>query len=84
MGMRIENECCNCATESYPCLGSRCDRRKVKHFFCDECGAEESSEDLYVVEDGLDHKELCRECFIEYQDTNCTRVSDLEKEGYYD
>jgi hypothetical protein len=34
---KIENECCGCATESYPCLGSACPNRNVKHYYCDKC-----------------------------------------------
>ena len=53
---KYENECCGCATESYPCLGSACPNRHVPHFYCDKCG--EDVEELYKV----DGEELCEEC----------------------
>ena len=52
---RIENDCCDCATESYPCLGNSCSKRNVEHYYCDECGDETK---LYEFED----KELCIDC----------------------
>ena len=54
--IKYENECCGCATESYPCLGSSCPNRKVPHLLCDRCG--EDVEELYKV----DGEELCEEC----------------------
>ena len=50
-----ENECCDCATPAYPCLGDICSNRKVKHCICDECG-----DDVDELWDGL-----CRDCFLE-------------------
>lgn len=35
--VKYEDECYGCATESYPCLGSACPNRHVKHLYCDEC-----------------------------------------------
>ena len=54
--IKYENECCGCATESYPCMGSACPNRNVPHFYCDKCG--EDVEELYKV----DGEELCEEC----------------------
>lgn len=54
----MENECCGCATENYPCLGSACPNINVPHLYCDKC--EEEVEDLYKTEDG----ELCAECVL--------------------
>ena len=54
--IKYENECCGCATESYPCLGDSCPNRKVPHLLCDRCG--EDVEELYKV----DAEELCEEC----------------------
>ena len=54
--IKYENECCGCATESYPCFGSACPNRNVKHLYCDKCG--EDVEELYKV----DGEELCEEC----------------------
>ena len=54
--IKYENECCGCATESYPCLGSACPNWNVKHLYCDKCG--EDVEELYKV----DGEELCEDC----------------------
>ena len=51
-----ENECCDCAVPAYPCLGSSCPNRHVKHYYCDECG--EDVEKLYEFDD----EELCLDC----------------------
>lgn len=59
MGVRYENECCGCATESYPCMGSACPNRNAPHLYCDKC--EEDVEDLYETENG----QLCAECVLE-------------------
>lgn len=57
--MRIfVNECCDCATPGYPCMGSACPRRRVEHFHCDKCKTEAK---LYEY----DGKELCEECLLE-------------------
>lgn len=58
MGLVYKDECCQCATENYPCLGSACPNRNVPHLYCDNC--EEEVEDLYKTEDG----ELCAECVL--------------------
>ena len=57
--IRYENQCCDCATESYPCLGSNCPNRNVRILECDSCG--EEADVLYIVE----NEELCRECALE-------------------
>ena len=57
--IKYENECCGCATESYPCMGSACPNRKVPHFYCDKCG--EDVEELYKI----DGEELCEDCLLD-------------------
>lgn len=57
--IKIENHCCDCANETYPCRGSSCPLRRVEVFYCDTCG--EELEDVYEV----DGKELCEECLKE-------------------
>lgn len=57
--IKYENECCDCATESYPCLGSVCLNRNVKHLYCDNCGAD--VEELWDV----DSEEICENCLKE-------------------
>ena len=51
-----ENECCDCAVPAYPCLGSICPNRHVKHYYCDEC--KDDIEKLYR----FDGEELCLDC----------------------
>ena len=54
--IRYENQCCDCATPGYPCIGSACPKRNVKIYICDDCGDE--VEDLYYY----DGEELCIDC----------------------
>ena len=51
-----ENECCDCAVPGYPCLGSSCPNRHVKHYYCDDC--RDDVEKLYLFEG----EELCLDC----------------------
>ena len=53
-----EDECCGCATESYPWLGSACPNRNVKRLYCDRC--DDDVEKLY----NYDGEELCEECVL--------------------
>lgn len=55
-----EDECCGCATESYPCLGSICPNRHVLHVVCDKCHAE--VDELYY---GACGKQLCSDCALD-------------------
>lgn len=57
--IKYENECCCCATESYPCMGSACPNINVPHLYCDRCG--DDCEELY----DLDGEELCKECLLD-------------------
>lgn len=56
--IKYENECCDCATEGYPCLGSDCPNRHVLHCYCDKCGFETR---LYEFDD----RQLCEDCLLE-------------------
>lgn len=58
MSVRYEDECCGCATESYPCLGSACPNRNVPVYFCDNCKEEFEKEELQEI----DGKHYCKEC----------------------
>ena len=53
-----EDECCGCATESYPCLGSACPYRNVLHLYCDKC--KEDVDDLYEWDD----EQVCIDCIV--------------------
>ena len=66
------DECCGCATESYPCLGDSCHRRHTVVLICDECGDE--VEKLYKV-DGM---QLCSRCAL-----NELEEVDYERERGY-
>lgn len=59
--IKYEDECCDCATPNYPCLGSACSNRHVAHYYCDKCDEEIDSEELYYY-DGL---EICKDCLLE-------------------
>ena len=56
--VKYEDECCGCSTESYPCLGSACPNRHVKHLYRDKCGND--VERLYE----FDGKKLCGDCVL--------------------
>ena len=47
--VKFQNDCCDCATAGYPCLGELCDLRHVPHFWCDVCPDE--ADELYRVGD---------------------------------
>ena len=53
-----EDECCGCATESYPCMGSACPNRNVKHLYCAKC--DEEVDDLYEWDD----EQVCVDCIV--------------------
>lgn len=59
--VKIENDCCGCATGPYPCLGNSCPRRNVKHYYCDKC---EEETVLYELGDS----QLCADCVLEQLD----------------
>ena len=56
------NECCDCATEPYPCVGNSCFMRHVVYYQCDRCGCGGLTEDEIHEVDGED---LCDTCFDE-------------------
>lgn len=56
--VRYENECCDCASPGYPCLGSTCPNLRVTRFYCDHCKKE--VEKLWYY-NGL---EMCQDCIL--------------------
>ena len=52
----IENDCCSCATGSYPCTGAH---KRVPHLYCDRCNDEVDV--VYDVVGG----DICEECLKE-------------------
>lgn len=56
--IKIENQCCECATEGYPCNGSICPNRRVKVLICDSCKQEVGK--LYRFDGG----EYCADCVL--------------------
>ena len=58
------NECCDCASAAYPCIGESCSRRHVPHLACDRCGYD-GADLLYVV----GSEQLCRTCVEKYAPT---------------
>ena len=61
--VKIVNECCDCATAAYPCLGESCEKRHSKHLFCNRCG--EEVDKLFVVHG----EQVCLECLPEMFET---------------
>ena len=59
------DECCGCATESYPCLGSSCSMRHVPYYICDMCGEDDLTEDMITRIDGED---ICDDCRKKLED----------------
>lgn len=57
----VLNECCDCESPAYPCMGSSCPNRHVTHYYCDKCKYEFEPEALYVNEND---EELCSECLL--------------------
>ena len=53
-----EDECYSCAVPAYPCIGSACPNRNVKHLYCDKC--KDDVEKLYKY----DGQEICEECLL--------------------
>lgn len=53
--IRYENECRQCSSEGYPCIGTDCSYLKTPHYYCDQCGYEET---LYHYND----KQMCITC----------------------
>lgn len=64
--MRYEvNECCDCANDTYPCIGDECSQLHKIYYECDECGADELTEDeIHHVGD----MDLCKHCYFEYEE----------------
>ena len=63
MAREIENECVSCSS-GIGCLGSACPNRNVHRYYCDRCGQEYESNELYVV----DGEDVCAECLLnDYQ-----------------
>ena len=55
---KYENECCDCKSDGYPCIGTDCPNISVPHLICDKC--KEDVEDLYKTKSG----QLCKECVL--------------------
>lgn len=56
-----ENECCDCATDAYPCVGAVCPLRRVKHYACDSCHSDVEYGELFY----FNGQELCISCIQE-------------------
>ena len=54
--VEYSNDCVGCPPEM-GCIGNLCKHTNVPHWYCDECGAEET---LYYV----DNQELCGNCAL--------------------
>lgn len=54
----VSNECCDCATPGYPCIGDACYLRHYVHHYCDKCG--DDVDTLYWFEG----EQLCSYCVL--------------------
>lgn len=54
--IEYENECIGCPPEM-GCMGDACRNRNVPHYYCDECGEEDT---LYK----FNGEELCVDCLL--------------------
>lgn len=59
------NECCDCATDTYPCIGDECPQLHKTYYRCDECGTDELTEgEIHHVDD----MDFCERCYEKYED----------------
>ena len=56
--VKNENGCVGCTSMGLPCRGDSCPNRNVVTYFCDKCGDELGSDEIYDV----DGEELCEYC----------------------
>ena len=56
--VKYENQCVGCPP-NMGCMGSSCPHRKVKVIYCDCCGEQIDSDEVYEV----DGQDLCEDCF---------------------
>lgn len=73
MSRTITDECVDCGK---PCLGMACRFKNVIRYYCDECGNEFESDELY--DDGGEM--LCEDCLKARFKT----VAEMESEGAYE
>lgn len=57
----VKDECIGCASTGIPCFGNSCPNRNVVHYYCDRCGDEFESNELYQYEG----EEVCGDCILE-------------------
>ena len=55
----IKDECVGCSP-GMGCLGSSCPNKNVKRYYCDKCGGDFESEELFVV----DGEDVCVNCIL--------------------
>lgn len=58
--IQYQNDCCDCSSPGFPCIGSRCELLHAPHYFCDMCGEEVGDDELYWFEG----QQLCSYCII--------------------
>lgn len=56
----VTDECVGCTSMGLPCMGSICPNRNVVRYYCDRCGDEFDSNQLYQHEG----EEVCAECIL--------------------
>lgn len=60
--IQFQNDCCDCETSGYPCLGD-CGLTHNPHYYCDECGEEFDPNELYKYDS--EENMLCADCLLE-------------------
>lgn len=70
MSVWYEDECCDCATDGYPCTGYTCRNKSVPHYDCDDCKNEFDPDELYDYEGEM----LCSKCLLD----RFTTIADKE------
>ena len=71
--LKLENHCCDCATESYPCIGKACMYVDVPVYYCDECDDE--------ADYHIDGKDMCEKCANKYLNEEFSSMTVCEKSG---
>lgn len=55
------NDCCDCASPGFPCIGRNCKLLDRTHYICDRCDEETYEGELYW----FNGEQLCIDCILE-------------------
>lgn len=76
--IKYENQCCDCAVPSYPCMGDACKYRNVPVYYCDSCS------DYVEAEYEIDGHHYCKEHAEVYLNACFNKLSLIDKAEYLD